>query len=52
MSLANVSRVDLSAMEKFSSGLPTLDRILGGFYFGQLILLTGERGEGKSTLAS
>lgn len=52
LSLADVSRVDLSKMEKFSTGLPTLDRILGGFYFGQLILLTGERGEGKSTLAS
>ncbi len=52
LSLADVSRVDLTKMEKFSTGLPTLDRILGGFYFGQLILLTGERGEGKSTLAS
>ena len=52
MSLADVDRVDLGQMECFSSGLPALDRILGGFYFGQLILLTGERGEGKSTLAS
>ena len=52
MNLADVSKVDLSKMEKFSTGLPSLDRILGGFYLGQLILLTGERGEGKSTLAS
>lgn len=52
MNLADVKSVDLGNMERFSSGIPSLDRILGGFYFGQLILLTGERGEGKSTLAS
>lgn len=52
MSLADVERVDLGQMESFPTGLASLDRILGGFYFGQLILLTGERGEGKSTLAS
>lgn len=52
MNLADVTRVNLSKMERFSTRLPSLDRILGGFYFGQLILLTGERGEGKSTLAS
>lgn len=52
MSLADVERVELGKLEKFPTGLQTLDRILGGFYFGQLILLTGERGEGKSTLAS
>lgn len=50
--LADVERVDLSTMRKFSSGLSSLDRTLGGFYFGQLIVITGERGEGKSTLAS
>lgn len=50
--LADVERVDLSTMKKFSSGLPAVDNILGGFYFGQLVVLTGERGEGKSTLAS
>ena len=50
--LADVERVDLSQLEKFPSGIRALDRLLGGFYFGQLIVLTGERGEGKSTLAS
>ena len=29
-----------------------IDRIIGGFYFGQVILLTGKRGEGKSTFMS
>lgn len=52
ISLADVENMDLGSMEKISSGFVSLDRILGGFYFGQLILLTGERGEGKSTLAS
>ena len=50
--LVDVRHVDLSKLEKFSTGIDSLDRILGGFYFGQLIILTGERGEGKSTLAS
>lgn len=52
MSLADVEHVDLGQMESFPTGLASLDRILGGFYFGQLILLTSERGEGNSTLAS
>lgn len=50
--LNEVERVNLNNMEKISTGIKSLDRLLGGFYFGQLILLTGERGEGKSTLAS
>ena len=50
--LADVKRVDLGKLEKFSTGLSSLDGLIGGFYFGQLILLTGERGEGKSMLAS
>lgn len=51
-SLSEVERVNLNNMEKISTGIDSLDKLLGGFYFGQLILLTGERGEGKSTLAS
>ena len=50
--LADVERVDLSTMKKFSSGISAVDEVLGGFYFGQLVVITGERGEGKSTLAS
>lgn len=50
--LADVDRVDLSTMKKFSSGMSAVDEVLGGFYFGQLVVITGERGEGKSTLAS
>lgn len=50
--LCEVEKKDLSKLERFSSGIRSLDKVLGGFYFGQLIVLTGERGEGKSTLAS
>lgn len=50
--LSDVEQVDLLSMEHFGTGIPTLDRCLGGVYFGQLIVLTGKRGEGKSTFAS
>ena len=50
--MAEAKRIDLSKLEKFKTGINQLDAIIGGFYFGQLILLTGERGDGKSTLAS
>lgn len=50
--LADVRRIDPSQLEKFSSGIQELDKLIGGLYLGQLVLLTGERGKGKSTLAS
>jgi twinkle protein len=50
--LTEVKKVKLSELEKFNTGLGSLNKVLGGFYMGQVILLTGERGKGKSTLAS
>lgn len=51
--LADVKAVDLYRLPKLKTSLPELDRTLsGGLYFGQLILLTGRRGEGKSTFMS
>jgi len=50
--LADIMQRDLSKIPKISSGFSTFDSKTGGFYFGQLIVLTGERGKGKSTLAS
>ena len=50
--LSDVKSVDLSSLPKIRTGLKELDRIIGGFYFGQVVLLTGRRGEGKSTLLS
>ena len=50
--IIEVKRVNLADLEKFNTGLQALNRVIGGFYMGQVILLTGERGKGKSTLAS
>jgi len=46
-----LSDVSLSEEMRFSSGLPELDRVLGGgMVAGSLILLGGDPGVGKSTL--
>ena len=50
--LADVKSVDLMSMPKILTGINELDRTIGGLYFGQVILLSGKRGEGKSTLMS
>ena len=50
--LSEVRHKSMAEMEAISTGLSRLDQTLGGFYFGQLIILTGERGLGKSTLGS
>nr|DAJ41537.1 MAG TPA: DNA directed DNA polymerase [Caudoviricetes sp.] len=48
--LADVESVDFSTLPRIQSGIPQLDDALGGFFYGQVVLLTGRRGEGKSTL--
>ena len=50
--MADVEPSDLAGMPHISTGFADLDKLLGGFYFGQVILLSGRRGKGKSTLAS
>lgn len=50
--LADVKHIDINDMERCETGINELNKVLGGFFFGQLILITGKRGEGKSTLAS
>lgn len=51
--LAKVKQVDIMSIEKISTGMSELDEVLdGGFRMGQLAVLTGRRGEGKSTIAS
>lgn len=50
--LRDIQRVNLATLEHISTGIPRLDETIKGFYFGQVILLTGARGDGKSTLAS
>lgn len=50
--LSEVKPVDLYRLPRIKSGIPELDRIIGGLFLGQVILLTGKRGEGKSTFLS
>lgn len=50
--LSDVKAVDLSKLPKIKTGIPELDMLIGGLYFGQVVLLTGKRGEGKSTFLS
>ena len=50
--LSEVQSKNMAQVPGINTGIAQLDKMLGGFYFGQLIILTGERGLGKSTLGS
>ena len=50
--LADVESVDISGLPRIFTNIPEIDRIIGGLYFGQVVLITGKRGEGKSTFMS
>lgn len=51
--LSAVSNPDLSALEKIETGVYELDEALdGGIALGQVCLLSGKRGDGKSTFMS
>lgn len=51
--LADVKSVDLYSMPRIPTGIKPLDAVLsGGIYLGQTVILTGKRGDGKSTLGS
>lgn len=51
--LAKVKQVDIMNIELIKTEIEGLDNVLdGGFRLGQLVVLTGKRGEGKSTIAS
>ena len=51
--LADVEDINIYDIEKLPTGIHELDRLLyGGLPFGGICLLSGKRGEGKSTLGS
>lgn len=50
--LADVKSVNLTALPKIKTGIKEIDMAIGGLYYGQVILLSGKRGEGKSTFMS
>lgn len=49
--LGDVEKVDLLKLPHFGSGIKSLDRIIQGLFEKQLIVITGKRGQGKSTFA-
>ena len=50
---ADIEPINIFAVEKLNTGIKQLnDCLYGGFSFPGLTILTGKRGEGKSTLAS
>lgn len=51
LKVADIQRVDMSKIGGIETGFVPIDQKLEKLYFGQLVLLTGERGHGKSTLA-
>ena len=51
--MSEVEAVDIEKQPCISTGIKEVDRILtGGFHYGELVILTGRRGDGKSTMAS
>ena len=50
--LSEVQTVDMNSLPRIKTNIDSLDKVIGGMYYGQVILLTGKRGEGKSTFMS
>lgn len=50
--LDKAKSVNLMQAEHLKTGILQIDKAIGGLYLGQVGLLTGRRGEGKSTFAS
>ena len=51
-SLADIESVDINKVEKIMTGIKGIDMVIKGMAMGQLVILTGKRGEGKSTFMS
>lgn len=50
--LATVEAINLRDLPKIRTGIRPLDRVCGGLLRGHVVLLSGKRGEGKSTFMS
>ena len=50
--MKDIKRVNMSELPRISTGIKALDKYLLGFFYGQVITLTGRSGDGKTTLAS
>lgn len=51
-SIADVPQVDLNNLPRFRTNIHELDKCIGGILFGTVTILTGKRGNGKSTFMS
>ena len=51
--MSDVDSIDIESLPAVNTGVVELNKILsGGFHYGDLVILTGARGDGKSTMAS
>lgn len=50
INIADIVPIDITQIKRTMSGIPSLDKMTGGLYMGDLNVWTGKRGEGKSTL--
>ncbi len=50
LELADVTPIDPSSIERVRSGIPELDKEIGGLQMGEVSIWTGKNGQGKSTL--
>ena len=50
--ISEIRNVNMAELERIQSGIAAMDKFLGGMFFGSLVILSGARGEGKSTFAS
>jgi len=50
--ITEIQRRSLSEIPHMETGIQELDNVLGGLFMGQVVILTGPRGDGKSTFAS
>lgn len=50
--LSTVRSIDLNKLERVKTGIWDIDRDAAGLVMGNVVILTGERGQGKSTLLS
>lgn len=50
--MKDVEKVNMSSLPRIKTGIDPLDDYLLGFFFGQVITVTGRSGDGKTTLTS
>lgn len=50
--LSDVKSVDLESMPKIKTNIKEIDKVIHGMFHTQLVVLTGKRGNGKSTFMS